>query len=122
MGDFKKLLVWQRAHQVALATYRVTAGFPSAERYGLTSQMRRAAVSVSANIAESRGRYESRDQQRLLRIAQGSARELECHFMLAVDLHYLNPQDAEQVLTLVRDTQRMLVALIESTGSRTHVN
>jgi len=80
MVDFKDLKVWQKAHQMALTTYRVTAAFPKEEIYGLTSQLRRAAASIGANIAAGCGRRSDGDMCRFLQIARGSASEVEYHF------------------------------------------
>src|SRR5437762_12191827 len=86
MQDFRKLRVWAAAHQVTLAAYRVTRRFPRDELYGLTSQIRRSAASVCANIAEGCGRSSRRDFARVLHVARGSASERECPGMLAVDV------------------------------------
>jgi four helix bundle protein len=75
--DFRKLQVWQKSHQLALDIYRLTIDFPKSEQFGLTRQMRRAAVSIPANIAEGCGRETEREFQRFLHIAAGSANELE---------------------------------------------
>ena len=114
MGDFRDLRVWKQAHQMALQVYRVTQDFPSHERYGLTSQMRRAAVSISANIAESRGRPGIRDQHRFLHIAQGSARELECLLLLAGDLGLAGGASVDGALARIEAIERMLAKLIGS--------
>ncbi|HEX6837928.1 MAG TPA: four helix bundle protein, partial [Polyangia bacterium] len=89
MQDFRDLKVWQRAHELTLAIYRATATFPSEERFGLTSQMRRSAASVPANIAEGRCRGSDADFGRFLRVALGSAAETEYHLILAGDLGLL---------------------------------
>jgi four helix bundle protein len=112
VGDFKDLRVWRLAHSVTIEVYRLTQKFPSDELFGLTSQLRRAAASVSANIAESRGRRTIRDQQRFLDIAQGSARELECHLLLARDLELISAASAAAALAEVETIQRMLSGLI----------
>lgn len=112
MNDFRRLIVWQRAHEATLETYRVTGSFPTGERYGLISQMRRAAASVAANIAESCGRGTVRDQARFLHVAAGSAKELEYHALLARDLGFLEPEGYERLNSLVVETQRMLAALL----------
>src|SRR5579872_3811198 len=93
MADFMKLKVWQAAHGFALDAYRITARFPSGERFGLTSQVRRAAVSIAANIAESAGRHHDLDQARLVQIAKGSAKELRSHMLIARDLGFVTPED-----------------------------
>lgn len=112
VGDFKGLKVWQRAHALTLDVYAFTRRFPSSEKYGLTSQLRRAAASIPANIAESRGRIGHRDQERFLHIAQGSARELESHLLLSRDLLLMRRDTADLALARVAEVQRMLAALI----------
>jgi four helix bundle protein len=86
MRDFRKLMVWQKAHQLTLGIYELTANFPRDEVYGLTSQVRRAAASIPANVAEGCGRDGDTELARFLRIAMGSANELEYHLILARDL------------------------------------
>jgi four helix bundle protein len=114
MGNFRELVVWKRAQNLALDVYRSTSLFPTEERYGLTAQMRRAAVSVSSNIAEGCGRQGDRELARFLRIARGSVRELECQLLLLRDLGYMQ---SEVYTKLDSDTQaisRMLNHLIRS--------
>ena len=89
MQDFRKLIVWQKAHAVTIDLYRRTRGFPPDERFGLISQIRRAAVSVEANIAEGCGRGGKLDFARFLQQAMGSAAELECHLLICKDLQIL---------------------------------
>ena len=89
MGDFKKLDVWRRSQRLVATIYRLTGGFPAVERYGLSSQMRRAAVSIAANLAEGCGRQGDVELRRFVRISLGSLSELECEVLLAADLHYL---------------------------------
>ncbi|MGH7581705.1 MAG: four helix bundle protein [Gemmatimonadales bacterium] len=115
MGDFRRLLAWQVAKELAIAVYRATTCFPRPEQYGLTSQIRRAAISICANIAESCGRYHSADQIRLLRIALASARELDCELELANELGFMSRSDVETVMALVNRTEALLVALIRKT-------
>ena len=83
MKDFRKQKVWGKAHDLALKVYRVTEAFPKTELFGLTSQIRRAGVSIPANIAEGCGRDTDADFARFLQIAMGSASELEYHLLLA---------------------------------------
>ena len=85
--------MWQKAHQLALAVYRLTAGFPKQETYGRTSQMQRASVSVAANIAEGFKRRGPADKARLLNIAQGSLEECRYYLILAEDLGYAETQE-----------------------------
>ncbi|HLF77604.1 MAG TPA: four helix bundle protein, partial [Dehalococcoidia bacterium] len=93
MRDFRKLDVWDRAHKLTLSIYSVTGSYPRDEVYGLTSQTRRAASSIPANIAEGCGRESNADLARFLHIAFGSASELEYHLILARDLEYITQAD-----------------------------
>jgi four helix bundle protein len=111
MKDYKHLDVWRNAHKLALAVYETSCGFPKDELYGLTSQMRRAAVSVCANIAEGCGRKSDGELARFLQIARGSASELDYHFLLARDLKYLPPAEYGELESRVREVQRMLTSL-----------
>ncbi len=94
---FRDLIVWQRAYQFVLSVYRLTRDFPKVEQFGLTSQLRRAAVSIPANIAEGFKKRGKRDKVRFLNIAQGSLEECRCYLLLAKDLEYSNT-DKEMVL------------------------
>jgi four helix bundle protein len=111
MQRFTELKVWQRAHALALAVYRATAGFPEHERFGVTSQLRRAAVSVAANIVEGSKRQGNQDYARFLNIAEGSLAEAEYLFLLARDLGYLAVDAAEALRPQVAELARMLHAL-----------
>ena len=117
MTDFKQLKVWQKAHQMMLDTYRVTATFPKDEMYGLTSQLRRAAASIGANIAEGCGRRSDGEMCRFLQIARGSASETEYHFLLARDLRYLNEKNFQTLTGQSDELQRMLTGLMQSVRS-----
>jgi len=116
MGSFRKLRVWQNAHELALSVYRATRAFPKEEIYGITSQMRRAASSITANIAEGCGRNGDREFLRYLRIALGSASELEDHITLAADLEYLTNDTCVQLNAEVTVVQRMIAKLIARLG------
>jgi four helix bundle protein len=105
---FQGLRVWQKAHQLTLDVYRVTRLFPKEELYGLTSQLRRAASSVPANIAEGCGRGSARELHRFLQIASGSACELEYHLLLAYDLNLLELSKYESLCEDVNGVKRML--------------
>jgi four helix bundle protein len=111
--DYRNLVVWQRAHQFVLSVYGVTAAFADDERYGLTSQTRRAAVSIPAHIAEGCGRETQGEFHRFLYIAMGSARELDYHLLLARDLNYLNDSKHHDLINELDEIQRMLNALIQ---------
>ena len=97
MKDFRKQKVWMKAHDLALEVYRVTEVFPKAEVFGLASQIRRAGVSIPANIAEGCGRGTDADFARFLQIAMGSASELEYHLLLAHDLKFLSDPNYERL-------------------------
>jgi four helix bundle protein len=112
MQNFRDLKVWNKAHAVTLAVYGATERFPSSERYGLTAQMRRAAASVPANIAEGSVRSTDADFARFLQVALGSASELEYFAPLAHDLELLGQADYESMLADIQEVKRMLTAFI----------
>ena len=101
MADFKRLAVWKASHELVLHIYRETASLPRHELFGLTAQMRRAAVSIAANIAEGRGRQGEREFARFITIALGSANELEYLLLLANDLGYLRAPELSADLTSI---------------------
>ena len=112
MQDFRHLKVWERAHQLTLAVYSNTVSFPHKERYGLTSQIRRAAASIPANLAEGCGRGGDADFRRFVQIAMGSACELEYHLLLACDLKLLKDAAYQNLVQEVTGTKRMLASLL----------
>ena len=114
MKDFHKLLVWEKAHHLALDVYRATQSFPKDELYGLTSQIRRASGSIPANIVEGCGRSGDAELARFLQIAMGSASELEYHLLLARDLNYLDHSLHEPLTNQVVEVKRMLTAFIQT--------
>ena len=113
MKDFRELKVWQKAHELTLAVYRVTAAFPREEQYGLTSQIRRACSSIAANLAEGCGRNGDAEFARYCSIAMGSASELEYHLLLAKDLKLIQPFDYEELAPRATELKRMLTALMQ---------
>ena len=113
MQNFRELIVFRKSYGLVLSLYRLTKSFPDEERFGMTSQIRRAAHSIPANIAEGCGRGEAGDLARFLRIAAGSASELELHLELARDLHYLQLDDYKVAGSAVLEIKRMLHSLIE---------
>ncbi len=113
MQDFRNLNVWQKAHELALGTYRSTAAFPREEMYGLTVQMRRAAASVAANLAEDCCRQGDIEFSRFAQISLGSVSELDYHLLLARDLAYLPVSDYDRLTGLLQETRRMLISLIQ---------
>jgi four helix bundle protein len=112
--DFQKLRVWRAAHQLALDTYDASKRFPPDERYGLTAQMRRAALSIPTNIAEGAGRPTSRDYRRFLSISLGSINELQSLIMAAAELEYLDPQQYQQLHDQPVTVRRMTLAFRNS--------
>ncbi len=115
MQDFRRIKVWERAHSLTLRVYRATRTFPGKEIHGLSRQLRTAAASVPANIAEGCGRSGKRgdiDFRRFLIIAMGSASELEYHLMLARDLNYLDVSEHQRLEALVFEVKKMLAAFI----------
>lgn len=111
---FRKLIVWQRAHQLTLLIYKLTENFPESEIYGLTSQLRRASVSVPANIAEGYGYGRKGQTGRFLDIAQGSLSEVEYCLILSLDLTYINQEEYDQSETLRAETGCLLYRLEQS--------
>jgi four helix bundle protein len=113
MKDFHDLKVWQKAHQMTLAIYQVTATFPRDEMYGLTSQLRRACASIPANLAEGCGRNGAAEFARFCSIAMGSASELEYHLLLAKDLKLIPPKDYDALTARATELKRMLAGLLQ---------
>ncbi len=114
LKNYKELKVWQKSYNLCLDVYRTTGIFPKEEMYGLTSQMRRSAVSVPSNIAEGYGRKTTADYIRFLYIAYGSLCELETQIMLAGDLNYSDDGRLEALKANISEVERMLKALINS--------
>ncbi|MGB9205292.1 MAG: four helix bundle protein [Terriglobales bacterium] len=113
MKDFKELRVWLKAHELTMLVYTLTRAFPRDEVYGLTSQIRRSAASIGANIAEGCGRHSDGEMTRFLQIARGSASETEYHLLLAKDLGFLQEGDFRAAEQSVVAVQRMLTALVQ---------
>ena len=104
---FQDLLVWQKAHQFALAIYQLTRAFPNEEKFGLTSQMRRAAVSVASNIVEGSARRGKADKARFMNMAEGSVEECRYYLILAKDLGY---GDTQGLTASLEEVSRLLGA------------
>jgi four helix bundle protein len=112
MRDFHELKVWEKAHQLTLKVYTCTRAFPQSEIYGLISQMRRAAISIPANIAEGGARGSDADFARFLQIAAGSASELEYYLILARDLAFLSVTDHAGLPEELIEIKKMLTAFV----------
>ncbi len=114
LRTFKDLKVWQKSYDLCLSIYKYLRKFPSDEKFGLTSQIRRAAVSVPSNIAEGYGRKTTQEYIYSCYIAYGSLCELETQLQLSKDLEYLNQKDFNSILENLQEVERMLKALIRS--------
>jgi four helix bundle protein len=118
MQDATNLRVTAEARSLAVNVYRATSGFPVQERFGLTSQMRRAAVSIGSNIAEGCGRFGNRELVQFLQIALGSVAELEFQALIASDLAFLRSEAAAPLLDHIGKVKAMLLRLIKSHRTR----
>ena len=111
MRNYRDLKVWEKAHGLTLSVYRVTRRFPSDERFGLTSQIRRSASSIPANLAEGCGRRSGGEMSRFIQIAMGSGAELSYHLLLSRDLGFLSQEDFSSLAGELDEILRMLSAL-----------
>ncbi len=117
MADYRHLKAWQQAYRIILEVYSATASYPTDERYGLTSQSRRAAVSIAANIAEGAGRGGGGEFTRFLWIARGSLTELTTLLSIGRDLGYLTGDRAEHLIATVEEVGRMVMGLLKARGA-----
>lgn len=115
--SFRDLLTWQHSHQLVLRIYRITKNFPSSELHSLTNQIRRAAVSISSNIAESYGRRSSKEKIQFFNMAMGSLTEVENQLIISLDLGYINQLNYEEIMGLIVSTGKLLNKLISTTKS-----
>lgn len=111
---FRKLIIWQRAHQLVLLIYKLSESFPKSELFGLTSQMRRAAVSIPANVAEGYAAGGKGQFGRYLDIAQGSLAEVEYYLILVLELKYISQKEYDLAESLRAETGFLLHRLIET--------
>ena len=114
LKSYRDLKVWQKAYQLCLDVYKKTADFPNEEKYGLISQIKRAAISVVSNIAEGYGRKTTPEYIQFLYVAYGSICELETQILLSGDLGFMSSEHLETIQQDIREVERMLKALIES--------
>jgi four helix bundle protein len=117
MQDFHNLDVWRRSHTLTLDIYRLTKAFPTDERFGLTSQLRRSSFSIGANLAEGCGRGTDADFSRHVQIAMGSACEVENFLLLARDLEYMPDERHLELQEEVTRIKRMLTSLLKTLNS-----
>lgn len=112
MQDYKSLKVWEKAHSFAVKVYEITKAFPKEELYSLTNQLRRAASSIPANIAEGCGKNSKQELAHFLNIALGSSNESEYYLILSKDLTYLEETNYNILYNLINEVKGMLIALI----------
>ncbi|MEO5651089.1 MAG: four helix bundle protein [Ginsengibacter sp.] len=112
--NFKELLVWQKAMDIAVFTYQLTGFFPKEEKYGLISQMQRCSVSIPSNIAEGSGRVSNKEFQHFISIAMGSSFELETQVILAFRFNYITKEQLDEFGTMVTTIQKMSFGLYNS--------
>ena len=118
LQSYRELLVWQKSMDLVVGSCELAKKLPQSELFSLSDQIRRAAVSIPANIAEGYGRWNSRDYMRYLRIASGSLTELETHFLIGVRLKYLSRTEVESILTKTDELGRMLTSLLQKLAIR----
>ncbi len=116
--NYRDLIAWQKAMDLTESVYRITAKMPPEELYGLTAQIRRASISVPANIAEGQGRRTKGEFLNQLSIAHGSVREIETHAMLAVRLRFLTPDEVHTVIELAAEVGRLINGRANSLQAR----
>ena len=114
MEKFKELKVWQKSHNLVIEAYQITKNFPKEEIYCLVNQMRRAAISIPANIAEGSKRKTSKDRGHFIIIAVTSLEELKYYFLLAADLKYISSKKSDELLEQSRKIGRMLTGFYNS--------
>ena len=112
MANFRELVVWQKAMLLVEEVYRLVKKLPKEELYGLSDQMRRAAVSIPSNIAEGHGQDTSKEFSRFLSIAQGSTAELETQIEICIRLKYIQSAEAKNTLALINELERMLHSML----------
>ncbi|PYP91267.1 MAG: diversity-generating retroelement protein bAvd family protein [Candidatus Angelobacter sp. Gp1-AA117] len=114
MRNYRDLQVWTKAHALTLDLYRISRAFPREEMYGLTAQLWRAAASIGANLAEGCGRRTSSELARFIRIAMGSASELDYHLLLSRDLEFMKDDDFKRTTRDLVEVRKMLTSLLSS--------
>ncbi|MBQ7454263.1 MAG: four helix bundle protein [Selenomonadaceae bacterium] len=112
VSDYRDLVVWQKSMDLTVEIYRLTKNLPKDELYGLTNQLRRAAISIPSNIAEGSARLSTKEYLRFLSIARGSKVEIETQLLLCVKLGYLQQSDMDNALNLCTEVGKMLNAII----------
>jgi four helix bundle protein len=114
MRNYRDLQVWNKAHRLTLDLYRLTKDFPRDEQYGLTNQLRRSALSIGSNLAEGCGRRTSTELARFVRIAMGSASELDYQILVSRDLGFMKDEDFNASISSLTEVRKMLFAFLSS--------
>ena len=113
INSYRDLLVWQKSVDLVTEVYKMTQSFPTSELYGLTSQIRRSAVSIPSNIAEGYGRNSTNDYKRFLQFAAGSLFELQTQIEIAFNLNYISKNIFDEIFEKAKELDRMLLSLIK---------
>ena len=113
INTYKDLLVWQKGMQIVKLTYALCAHFPQSEQFGLTSQIKRSAISIPSNIAEGYGRDYTRNYSYFLKVARGSLLELETQMLIAINLEFVEEKLSSELLSAITEESKMLNALIK---------
>ena len=113
--DYKQLIAWQKSFNLSLLIYKISFNFPSEEKFGLTSQIRRCAVSIPSNIAEGWSRGKGKDYARFLSISLGSANELETQILISENLGYVNKDFSKDILENIIEIKKLLLSYIRQT-------
>ena len=122
MNNFKKLIVWQRAREFVKDIYQVTGKFPKEELFGLTSQIRRATISIALNIVEGSGRGTNKDFAHFLDVAFGSALEVEAQIILSLDLEFITNEESDILNLKIQEIQKMIKKLTDSLRNESKSN
>ncbi len=117
--NFKELLVWQKAMDLTVFVYQLTSAFPKEEKFGLTSQIQRCAVSIASNIAEGSGRVSKKEFQHFISIAMGSSFELETQIILAFRFNYITEEQLKVFTEMISPVQKMTFGLYNSLENNT---
>jgi four helix bundle protein len=112
MRNFKQLLIWQKGFQIAVKTFRFTSSFPKEEKFGLSSQLTRAAVSIPSNIAEGSSRTSSKDYNRFLEMSLGSSFEAETQLLIAEAINYGEKEKRNELLKEIDEEQKMIMSFM----------
>jgi four helix bundle protein len=110
--DFMDLIAWQKGHALVLSVYNITRAFPTEEKFGLTDQLRRAAVSITSNIAEGFSRKSDKEKVQFFHIALGSLTEVQNQVLIARDVKYISADECERLFEEARETQKLLRGLL----------